>query len=215
MVTCPGPSGNRNRRSPAHSPPNGATEHGRPAVHAAATDSRPSPGVGWYGRSGPNCLSGRLYRLRGRSRPRPRRRVPSVEPGPPSPASADDPSVTAPPGIATVDAQSPPCLTPIGAGCLPRRTGHPARRATVMLEGQRCREVEARGERSWPSVGSPPKAAHGANLFRKSALTVATASRRPLARQVMALSVDTIRASTPGQQASGPASSTSSPAVPP
>jgi hypothetical protein len=34
-------------------------------------------------------------------------------------------------------------------------------------------------------------------------------------RQVIALSVDTIRASTPGQQASGPASSTSSPAVPP
>jgi hypothetical protein len=120
MVTCPGPSGNRNRRSPAHSPPYGATEHGGPAVHAAATDSRPSPGVGWCGRSGPNCLSGRLYRLRGRSRPRPRRRVPSVEPAPPSPASADDPSVTAPPGIATIYAQSPPCLTPTGAGCLPR-----------------------------------------------------------------------------------------------
>ena len=34
-------------------------------------------------------------------------------------------------------------------------------------------------------------------------------------RQAMALSVDRIRASTPGQQASGPASSRSSPAVPP
>ena len=46
-------------------------------------------------------------------------------------------------------------------------------------------------------------------------VTAATTSRRPPTRQVIALSVDTIRASTPGQQASGPASSTSSPAVPP
>ena len=107
MVTCPGPCGNRNRRSPAHSPPCGATEHGR----SAATDSRPSPGVGWCGRSGPNCLSGRLYRLRGRSRPRPRRRVPSVN----RPLPRQVPmayGVSAPPGTVTVRAQLPPFFTP-------------------------------------------------------------------------------------------------------
>jgi hypothetical protein len=71
------------------------------------------------------------------------------------------------------------------------------------------------GRKKLASVGLPPKAAQGANLFRRSALTVATASRRPPARQVIALSVDTIRASTPGQHASDPASSHSSPAVPP
>jgi hypothetical protein len=127
----------RHGRAPAHSPPCGATEHGRPA------DPRRRPQiparhqwVGWCGRSGPNCLSGRLYRLRGRSRPRPRRRVPSVEPAPPSPASADDPSVTAPPGIATVYAQSPPCLTPTGAGCLPRPP--PRHCSAAGWTGSRC-----------------------------------------------------------------------------
>ena len=35
----------RHGRAPAHSPPCGVTAHGGPAVHAAATDSRPSPGV--------------------------------------------------------------------------------------------------------------------------------------------------------------------------
>jgi hypothetical protein len=101
----------RHGRAPAHSPPRGATAHGGPAVHAAATDSRPSPGVGWCGRSGPNCLSGRLYRLRGRSRPRPRRRVPSVN----QPLPRQVPmsyGVSAPPGTVTVRAQLPPSLTP-------------------------------------------------------------------------------------------------------
>jgi hypothetical protein len=51
--------------------------------------------------------------------------------------------------------------------------------ATVVQVGRRCREVKARGERSWPSVRPPPKAAPGANLFRRSALTVATVGRRP------------------------------------
>jgi hypothetical protein len=51
-------------------------------------------------------------------------------------------------------------------------------RAIVVLVGQRCLQVKAQGERSWPSVRSPPKAAPGANLFRRSALTVARGGRR-------------------------------------
>ena len=48
-----------------------------------------------------------------------------------------------------------------------------------------CGEVKARGQTSWPSVRSPPKAAHEVNLFRRSALTVATAPARRPARMAM------------------------------
>jgi len=51
-------------------------------------------------------------------------------------------------------------------------------RATVVPMGQRYREVKTRGERSWPTVISPPRAAQEANMGRRNALTVATTGRR-------------------------------------
>jgi hypothetical protein len=62
---------------------------------------------------------------------------------------------------------------------------------------------------------SPPKAAHGGQLVSEERLDRGHRVPPAATRQAMALSVDRIRASTPGQHASGPASSRSSPAVPP
>jgi hypothetical protein len=68
------------------------------------------------------------------------------------PASADDPSVTAPPGIATVDAQSPPCLTPTGAGCLPPACWPPG-----SPEGSWCRRGAMPGCQGRMSGTPPPR----------------------------------------------------------
>jgi len=44
--------------------------------------------------------------------------------------------------------------------------------------GRRCREVKPRGERRWPYVRAPPKAAQEATFFRRNALTVAMGEAR-------------------------------------
>ena len=51
-------------------------------------------------------------------------------------------------------------------------------RRPVVQVGRRCRGVKVRAERSWPSVRVLPKTAQEANLFRRSALTVAMGAAR-------------------------------------
>jgi Transposase IS116/IS110/IS902 family len=47
----------------------------------------------------------------------------------------------------------------------PGDTGHWIARGPAVQVGQGCREVKARGERSWPSARSPPKAAQEPTCF--------------------------------------------------
>ena len=112
MVTCPDPVGNRNRRSPGHSPPWRTTKHGGGRSTPAASDSRSSPGVGlvvavpgptacsdgcsaWGGVLGPDPAGASLQS----TSPLPRQ-VPMSY------------GVRAPPVTVTVRAQLPPSFTP-------------------------------------------------------------------------------------------------------
>jgi hypothetical protein len=65
-------------------------------------------------------------------------------------------------------------------GATPRRTGHLDRPGHGGAEWARCPEVKARGERSWPTGRFAAEGGPRANLFRRSALTGATAQGRPL-----------------------------------